>query len=120
MDTLEKRLGSQVAYHRKMAHVTQAELAERVNVATETISRLERGASMPSLTRLEQVAAALGRDLHEFFQSNRPVGGDGGAIERLVACVRMRSPEDIELVVDLAARIFRHSRFLLTTRRRSR
>jgi transcriptional regulator with XRE-family HTH domain len=121
MRSLEKRLGSQVAYHRKLARVTQAELAEKVNVAPETISRLERGAVMPSLTRLEQVAAALGRDLHDFFQSKQPVGRNGHALDRLVACVQMLSAEDIDLVTDLAARIFRHMNWVLDKRhRRSR
>jgi transcriptional regulator with XRE-family HTH domain len=110
MGSLEKKLGSRVAYHRKIAKVTQAELAERVSVATETISRLERGAAIPSLARLEKVAIALGRELYELFQDDKPgdrsVDRRGVALDHLVASMASRSAEDIHLVTEIALRIF--------------
>ncbi len=52
-------LGAQVREHRQMRGLTQSQLAERVGVETETISRLERGSALPSLLKIEELAAAL-------------------------------------------------------------
>lgn len=54
-----QRLGAQVRTHRLAQGLTQGQLAERVGVETETISRLERGAALPSLLKVEELAGAL-------------------------------------------------------------
>ena len=106
MIPLEKRLGNRIAERRRLAKVTQAELAERVNCTTETISRMERGRTLPSLTSLERIARALGCELHDFLYEDR--AAQDGALERLVAYLASRNQDDIHLVYDLAARIFQH------------
>lgn len=45
---------------RRVAKVTQAELAERVGVDKAYISRVERGITIPSITTFSKIAAALG------------------------------------------------------------
>jgi transcriptional regulator with XRE-family HTH domain len=52
-------LGRNISEKRKEIGWTQADLAEQIGVDTETISRFERGSNMPSLLRLERLAAAL-------------------------------------------------------------
>jgi transcriptional regulator with XRE-family HTH domain len=105
--SLEKQLGTRIAQLRKRAQITQAELAERVDVATETISRLERGATLPSLARLQAVARALGLELYELFDRQKRVAGRRGlAMDRLVSVMGARSPEDIQVIVDVASRMF--------------
>jgi len=44
---VERQLGQRVAAYRRTAGLTQEALAEKVGVAVETISRLERGSSIP-------------------------------------------------------------------------
>jgi transcriptional regulator with XRE-family HTH domain len=88
------------------AKFTQAELAEKVGVAVETISRLERGSAMPSLARMEEIASALGVELPDLFDFKDRETARDKAIERLLAVVRRRPAEDIELVRDIAGRIF--------------
>jgi transcriptional regulator with XRE-family HTH domain len=56
---LPKRLGKNLANIRKSRGWTQAALAERLGMEPESISRFERGATLPSLTTLEQIAAFL-------------------------------------------------------------
>ena len=56
---LEKRLGGNLSERRKQLGWTQEVLAERVGVDTETISRIERGAHLPSLPTLDRLAVAL-------------------------------------------------------------
>ena len=52
-------LGRKIAERRKALGWTQAEFAERLGVDTITVSRFERGSSLPSLGRLEHVANCL-------------------------------------------------------------
>lgn len=56
---LGKRLGKNMAQKRKGIGWTQAKVAEKVGVDTETISRFERGVSLPSLVTLEKLAHVL-------------------------------------------------------------
>ncbi len=59
--SIVKLIGIQIAERRKERKITQEELAELVKVSTETISRLERGVSVPSLKTLEKKKTALYR-----------------------------------------------------------
>jgi transcriptional regulator with XRE-family HTH domain len=54
------RLGQNIAKSRKNLGLTQDQLAEAVAVDPETIGRFERGATAPSLGRLEVIAKRLG------------------------------------------------------------
>ena len=56
---LAKRLGGNLSERRKQLGWTQEMLAERVGVDAETISRIERGAHLPSLPTLDRLAVAL-------------------------------------------------------------
>lgn len=56
---LPKRLGKNLAKTRKAKGWTQAALAEHFGMELESISRFERGATLPSLATLEQIAAFL-------------------------------------------------------------
>ena len=56
---LAKRLGGNLSERRKQLGWTQEMVAERVGVDAETISRIERGAHLPSLPTLDRLAVAL-------------------------------------------------------------
>ncbi len=65
--SVEKQIGNHIARLRKEREITQEQLAELVNVAPETISRIERGASVPSLKTLEKISEALHTSLKDLF-----------------------------------------------------
>jgi DNA-binding XRE family transcriptional regulator len=52
---LARQLGENIAERRRALDWTQDQLAERLGVEAETISRFERGATLPSLPKLEHV-----------------------------------------------------------------
>ncbi len=56
---LAKRIGRNIATRRKQMSWTQGQLAERVDVDAETISRFERGAHLPSLPTLYRLAEVM-------------------------------------------------------------
>lgn len=57
--SLAKRLGGNLSERRKQLGWTQERVAERGGVDAETISRIERGAHLPSLPTLDRLAVAL-------------------------------------------------------------
>lgn len=53
-------LGNQIKQHRLALKLTQEQLAAKLDIDTNTVSRLECGSHLPSLERLEQLSAVLG------------------------------------------------------------
>lgn len=56
---LAKRLGAAIRVQRLAVGMTQAQLAEAIQVEKETVSRFETGALTPTLGRLEHIADTL-------------------------------------------------------------
>lgn len=52
-------MGANLRHHRKAQRLTQAELAERVGLSTEMISKIERGAAAPSFEAIRRIAECL-------------------------------------------------------------
>lgn len=67
LSPLPARLGKNLAAARKRRGLTQAAVAERMGMETESISRFERGATLPSLATLEQLAAILDTTMAELL-----------------------------------------------------
>lgn len=63
-------LGRNVSSRRKALALTQAQLAERLGVETETISRLERGTNLPSLQRLASLSEVLETSVAELLSQS--------------------------------------------------
>lgn len=57
--TLPERLSKNIQEQRKYSGMTQAVLAERLGIEPESVSRFERGVTLPSLATLEQIAETL-------------------------------------------------------------
>lgn len=53
---LNKLIGSAIAKYRIAAGMTQAQVAEKLNISNEAVSRMERGTIMPTVARLIQLA----------------------------------------------------------------
>lgn len=106
--TLEEKLGCRIAEQRRLVGLTQAELAEKLNMATESVSRMETGTAMPSLARIDAVAGALGVELIQLFRFRPEPTPVELAVDRLVWLVSRRSIEDVELVIEIATKMFKH------------
>lgn len=76
---LAKRLGDNVSRRRKQLGWTQEQVAERVGVDAETVSRIERGAHLPSLPTLDRLAVALGCSAGDLLSREGPGAPDEAA-----------------------------------------
>lgn len=59
-------LAKQIKYHRKKKNLTQAQLAEMVDLSVQHISRIESGCYIPSLKSFFLIVSVLNIDLREF------------------------------------------------------
>ena len=53
------KLGERIAEKRKEQGLTQAELAEKMMVTRQTVSRWEAGTGLPDVERIAELAAVL-------------------------------------------------------------
>lgn len=61
---------------RENRQLTQAELAERLNVSDKTVSKWETGKGFPDITLIEPIAGALGISVAELLSGNNVTNGN--------------------------------------------
>ena len=66
-DQLKRNIGMRVKAARTQKGLTQAQLAEAIDKAFETISNIERGKTAPNFSTLADIASVLGLPMREFF-----------------------------------------------------
>ncbi len=66
-----KQIGAFIAETRKENNMTQAELAQRLNVTDKAVSRWETGKGFPDIATLEPLSKALGVELMELMSARR-------------------------------------------------
>lgn len=69
MDDVELRycLGKRIKRLRRLAHITQVQMAETVNLSVNYISEIETGIASPTLKTLLKLAQALDVEIKELF-----------------------------------------------------
>lgn len=109
-EDVEKLIGAQIARIRKEREITQEQLAESVDVATETISRLERGVSIPSLKTLEKISWALHSSLRELLAFEYPLKPKDVFSEqelaKVITLLKTRSTADIKMGYQILKTLF--------------
>ena len=101
---LQTLLGARIKKLRNSAGLTQAQLAERVDISDEFLSRMERGAKAPSLHTAEKVARALGVSMKELFDFDAVPAADSktARLEGLVSYLAGVDEEVVDLVQAIA------------------
>lgn len=110
MCSIERRLGSKITEIRLSQKLTQSRLAEKVNVSVETISRMERGVSFPSIKTLENIAMSLKVPLKNFFEFNDDQPRDQlteRELAKLTAFLRTLDRKDLTLIHEILKVVFK-------------
>ena len=63
MENWKKLIGDNITKYRKMANLTQSDLAKKLNYSDKSISKWERGDSLPDVIVLKQMAGIFGVSL---------------------------------------------------------
>lgn len=61
-------IGQSIRYHRKRLNLTQAQLAERLNVTAQAVSRWEKDTGLPDISMAVPLARALGTTTDELLR----------------------------------------------------
>lgn len=67
MTNIKKHVGSNIKYYRTNRGISQAKLAEMVDMATNYLGLIENGKKYPSAEMLEKIAASLDIDSTDLF-----------------------------------------------------
>ncbi|MGU7852984.1 helix-turn-helix domain-containing protein [Burkholderia orbicola] len=103
---LASRVGAAIAEIRRARGLTQAKLAEMINLEQEAISRWERGMRAPTLYRLQQLSDALDCSVDQLLQRGSTRVDDqlatiAGALEQLDADERVLVVQFVKQFSDL-------------------
>lgn len=79
-----KKFGAYISRLRKKADMTQSELAERLNLTRQAISKYECGDSFPDISILIEVAEVFGITLDELVSSGHPTEKEAAILGRAV------------------------------------
>lgn len=105
-------IGESIRYHRKRLNLTQNQLAERLNVTAQAISRWENGKGLPDISMAVPLARALGTTTDELlrFGERRAYWEQcwKDALQRTVG-----DPEQMLMVALEALKEFPYDRFFL-------
>jgi transcriptional regulator with XRE-family HTH domain len=115
---LSKVLGDAAREARQQAGLTQADVAERIGVATEVYGRLERGLLMPSVPTLRKLCLALhlGADRllaldsacpPQWTENPLPSTKEGAPMRRLMRHVRQLGPSQLRTLSVVASALQR-------------
>ena len=63
----QKRIGAFIAQCRKEKNLTQTQIAERLGITNQAVSKWENGKGMPDVSLLQPLCDALDISLNEFF-----------------------------------------------------
>ncbi|MDR2727276.1 MAG: helix-turn-helix domain-containing protein [Deltaproteobacteria bacterium] len=64
-------VGGNISARRKLLRYTQAELAEKLNIGPDSLSRIEKGVVAPRFQRLAAIAAALDCSIADLFRMDK-------------------------------------------------
>ena len=97
-----KKFGGYLSRMRKNADMTQMELADRLNLTRQAISRYECGDSFPDVSILVLIADIFHITLDELINSGEPTRGESAILEGVAVGDETVSAENIEDIVSLA------------------
>ena len=86
-EKLKLQIGSNIANYRKVAGLTQAGLAEKLNYSDKAVSKWERGESMPDVTTLVLLAEQFGITVNDLLVDPDALPGNPGKLEKAMTQV---------------------------------
>lgn len=100
---LAERVGRVIAIHRKSRGLKQEDVAERLEIGVEAVSRIERGVATPSLNRLFELADMFECEVSDLLTavSSRPADQTA----RISSLLEGLSKQDRELVLNTLSAI---------------
>jgi transcriptional regulator with XRE-family HTH domain len=100
---LGQSIGQCIAKRRLAAGLTQDQVAERLEIGMEAVSRMERGLTIPTVVRLAELAEIFGCGVDALVIETSDRGSDQA--EHIATLLSGLSKKDRAMVVDVVERI---------------
>jgi len=104
--SLAARLGKNIMRGRKALGLTQEQMAVELKVEPATVSRFERGATLPSIPTLERISEILGTTMGELLEEGKP--RQFTETEQLAALLRPLSDSDRAFTREILEKLSTH------------
>ncbi|PRC94336.1 helix-turn-helix domain-containing protein [Solimicrobium silvestre] len=103
---LAQVIGKAISKRRLACNLTQEDVAERLNIGTEAVSRMERGTVMPTVSRLVELADIFNSQVGDLLiESSNRAKDQGKLITNLINAL---SPKDRAFVVGIVESLTEH------------
>lgn len=97
-------VGRIIARRRSILGITQEQLSSAIDVDPMTISRFERGLTLPSLLTIQRLSLAFGITLNDFFDEDFVVSEYDGDALALRAMLGSLGKDEREFILDTVKR----------------
>ena len=87
LEKLKYQIGANISAQRRLAGLTQAGLAEKLNYSDKAISKWERGESMPDILTLIQLAELFSISVNDLLTDPDALPGNPGKLEKAMSQV---------------------------------
>ena len=99
---INKKIGKRIAELRRDAGITQAQLAEKIGMSSEFISRLERGVNSPSIDTVNKMSDVLKVTIRDILTIPESDDDWEIEIEALIVLLKNKKGKSIRKVFKLA------------------
>lgn len=93
------RIAQRIKSARRAAGLTQAELAERIDISTNAVAKLENELMAPSLMTLVNTANALGIDINYLLTDETPFSDESSQDRFLASLLHGLSSRDKDFII---------------------
>ncbi|MDP3721913.1 MAG: helix-turn-helix transcriptional regulator [Candidatus Omnitrophota bacterium] len=94
-----QQIGTRIRTYRKLARLTQEQLAERADLSPHFLGFVERGQANPSLDSLVRIASALGVQLDELFRFPKEEAQEvRERLQEIHRLLKYRTPQEVRMV----------------------
>jgi len=93
---------------RKSMKLTQSQFAELCNLSEDSIGKIERCVTIPTIDTLYKISGNLQKPMSSFFSSgnkDKSCAGLSGELTALVTYLKTRPTDDVEFIHELAIKI---------------
>lgn len=102
---MAKDIASRLKNVRKSMRLTQSQFAELVSLSEDSIGKIERGTSIPTISTLKQISDSLKISLSELLEEGSVKERPSRALDDLIKYLKTKSPEEIKLIHEIAVKI---------------
>ncbi|MFX1733937.1 helix-turn-helix transcriptional regulator [Paraburkholderia sp. A1RI_3L] len=101
----DPRVGEAIAMRRRALGLTQAQLAQMIDVGQEFISRIERKATPPKLDTLRKICDALNCSVDDLLQTGTPLDQTDEHLAAIAIAMRDLAPDERDSVVSIVRHV---------------